>query len=121
MQSSESITMASYPVLQTNGFDQGKTLNPPLTPINSHSLQPEMVATNQPPMPAVVTTQPVPETGFGYIGPPGLEYLAMIDHLLIKQQVELVVKDVMPVFTDNYYVIGGAAGSLHWLGVLQQI
>ena len=53
-----------------------------------------MIAPNQPPMPgygpAVVTTQPVPGTGMGYIGPPGLEYLAMIDHLLIKQQVELL-------------------------------
>ena len=24
----------------------------------------------------------------GYVGPAGLEYLAMVDHLLIKQQVE---------------------------------
>ena len=89
--------MASYPVLQTNGFDQGK-LKPIKLRLNALKCS-EMIAPDQPAMPgygpAVVTTQPVPGTGVGYIGPPGLEYLAMIDHLLIKQQVELVVRGAM--------------------------
>ena len=53
-----------------------------------------MVAPNQAPLPgygpAVVSAQPVPGSGLGYMGPPGLEYLAMVDHLLIKQKVELL-------------------------------
>ena len=68
--------------------------NKPLKPIKLPLECSEMTAPNQPPMPgygpAVVSTQPVPGTGVGYRGPPGLEYLAMIDHLLIKQQVELL-------------------------------
>ena len=51
-----------------------------------------MEAPHQAPLPgygpAVVTAQP--GAGLGYIGPPGLQYLAMVDHLLIKQKVELL-------------------------------
>jgi len=40
---------------------------------------------------SVVSNQPVPGgQGPGYIGPQGLEYLASVDHLLIKQHVEML-------------------------------
>ena len=40
---------------------------------------------------SVVSNQPVAGgQGPGYIGPQGLEYLASVDHLLIKQHVEML-------------------------------
>ena len=37
---------------------------------------------------AVISSQP--GQGVGYVGPQGLEYLAQVDHLLVKQQVEML-------------------------------
>ena len=39
---------------------------------------------------SVVSNQPTPGQVPGYVGPQGLEYLASVDHLLIKQHVEML-------------------------------
>ena len=42
--------------------------------------------------PSVISSQPQAhaQEAPGYMGPSGLEYLSMVDHLLIKQQVEML-------------------------------
>ncbi|CAN8020678.1 unnamed protein product, partial [Ixodes persulcatus] len=47
--------------------------------------------------------------------PPGLEYLAMLDQLIIQQQVELL-EAIMPVFeTANKYVVKNSMGQFIYL------
>ena len=48
---------------------------------------------------SVVSNQPTSGYVPGYVGPQGLEYLASVDHLLVKQQLEVL--EVMTGWEDN--------------------